>query len=558
MGVPAKGSDENVLEVIEVVVNEGNGQKVVKEILKYGQGGETPVDGDTVRVDYTGTLQETGEEFDSSRRPGREPFKFALGKGSVIKGWDVGVATMQRGERARLIIDPDYGYGESGSPPSIPGNATLVFDVELLDWKEAADITEDGDGGVKKYVEKAGEGWGTPKPQDELLVVFESDTYTTKNGECDVFELEKGVPVQEFTEGMRHALEMVLKTMKKGEEARVVVSKAYHNADFEEPITCRVSLKDWHKVEYVTPDQKIQKKSLNSIDDWKHPNAGATVKVAYVGRLADGTVFDERKVENPLEFVTDEEQCPCEGLELAIMKMKVGEHCLVTIPPEYAFGAGSQQALHDVPSDATVTYDITLLDMENAKETWDMTEAEKVGAAQALKEKGNAAFKSGKIPRAIALWERSKKCVEMNDNFGGENKSDAKMILKSLQLNSAAAYLKVSEPAKAREAASKVLEHDPYNMKALYRRAQSYIDTKDWVEAAQDIKLALGNEPNNTDFRVLAKRLKLAEAKSVSQEKSLWGATFAKLEKEAKKERELELAQQEKNEKEENPETVAA
>lgn len=534
MGVPMVETDAAALEVIEVVSNSSNDQKVVKEIVRYGEdGGATPSEGDTVEVHYTGRLQSTGEEFDSSRRPGRDPFKFELGKGSVIKGWDVGVATMRRGEVARFIIDPDFGYGESGSPPSIPGGATLVFDVELLGWKEAADITQEGDGGVKKYVVKEGQGWGKPNGQDEILVTLESDRplYKTEEDACEVFELQQGVPVQAYSEGTRQGLDMALKTMKKGEVARVVISKAYHKESFEEPITCMVTLKDWHKVECVTSDNGVIKKSLNSIDDWKHPNAGATVKIAYTGRLENGTIFDERKEDNPLEFVTEEEQCPCEGLELAIMKMKVGEHCLVTIHPEHAFGAGSEQPLHNVPADSTVIYDVTLLEMEKAKESWDMDEEEKVSAAQSLKDKGNEAFKKGKIPRAISLWERSKTCVEMNDNFKGQNKSEAKIILKSLHLNSAAAYLKVNEPLKAREAVSKVLEHDPYNMKALYRRAQSYIDTEDWVEAAQDIKLALGNEPNNTDFRVLAKRLKVAEAKSVSKEKSLWGATFAKLEK---------------------------
>lgn len=548
MGIPTT-SDKEVLEVVEVISSKA-GQKVVKEILHYGvDGGETPLDGDTVEVDYTGTLQATGEEFDSSRSPGRDPFKFVLGKGSVIKGWDVGVATMKKGERARLIIDSEFGYGENGSPPSIPGNATLVFDVELLGWKEAADITEDGDGGVKKYIEKAGDGWATPNPQDELLVAFQSDKYSTKDGEYDMFCLENGVPVEEYSQGMQRGLGLALKTMKKGEVARVVISKEYHT-DGDSPLTCMVTLKDWHKVEYVTSDKKVCKKSLNSIDEWKHPNAGATVKVTYVATLEDGTIFDERKEDNPLEFVTDEEQCPCEGLELAIMKMKVGEHCHVTVHSEYAFGAGSQQPLHLVPENATVMYDVTLLEMEKAKESWEMSEEEKVIAAQTLKDKGNTAFKSGKIPRAISLWERSKNHVEMNDNFNTKNKSDAKLILKSLQLNSAAAYLKVNEPVKARDAASKVLEHDPYNMKALYRRAQSFIDTEDWVEAAQDIKLALGNEPNNSDFRMMAKRLKIAESKSVSKEKSLWGATFAKLEEEAKKERKMELAKEEPNEAE--------
>lgn len=81
-------------------------------------------------VNYTGWLL-NGTEFDSSRRPGRTPFEFTLGKGEVIKGWDEGLATMKVGGRRQFIIPANLAYGSSGSG-SIPPNATLVFDVELL------------------------------------------------------------------------------------------------------------------------------------------------------------------------------------------------------------------------------------------------------------------------------------------------------------------------------------------------------------------------------------------------------------------------------------------
>jgi FK506-binding protein 4/5 len=83
-------------------------------------------------VHYVGTLLD-GTKFDSSRDRG-EPFTFTLGAGHVIKGWDVGVASMKEGELANLICRHDYAYGESGSPPTIPPNATLKFEVELLGW----------------------------------------------------------------------------------------------------------------------------------------------------------------------------------------------------------------------------------------------------------------------------------------------------------------------------------------------------------------------------------------------------------------------------------------
>lgn len=103
---------------------------------KVGTGAQ-PKKGQTVVVDYTGWLYENGAKgakFDSSVDRGY-PFMFKLGKGEVIQGWDDGVATMKVGGKRTLIIPPAFGYGARGAGGSIPPNATLMFDVELLDIK---------------------------------------------------------------------------------------------------------------------------------------------------------------------------------------------------------------------------------------------------------------------------------------------------------------------------------------------------------------------------------------------------------------------------------------
>jgi len=92
--------------------------------------GAAPSKGDLVTVHYTGWLA-TGEKFDSSVDRD-EPFRFVLGDGMVIGGWDLGVAKMKIGDKVKLPIPPHLGYGAGGYPGAIPPNATLIFDVELL------------------------------------------------------------------------------------------------------------------------------------------------------------------------------------------------------------------------------------------------------------------------------------------------------------------------------------------------------------------------------------------------------------------------------------------
>jgi peptidylprolyl isomerase len=101
--------------------------------LRVGTG-RTPRPGEKVLAHYVGTFTD-GKKFDSSIDRG-PPFEYTFGVGQVIKGWDEGVSTMRVGGRRRLFIPPSLGYGERGVPPSIPANATLVFEIALIEIRD--------------------------------------------------------------------------------------------------------------------------------------------------------------------------------------------------------------------------------------------------------------------------------------------------------------------------------------------------------------------------------------------------------------------------------------
>jgi peptidylprolyl isomerase len=95
-------------------------------------GGGAPIkDGQQATVQYVGVLFSSGKEFDTNWGAGKQPFKFTIGSGQVIPGWDQGVLGMKVGERRRLTIPADLAYGAQGSPPKIGPNQALIFDIDL-------------------------------------------------------------------------------------------------------------------------------------------------------------------------------------------------------------------------------------------------------------------------------------------------------------------------------------------------------------------------------------------------------------------------------------------
>lgn len=190
--------------------------------------GKTPQQGDTVAVHYKGTLTD-GTEFDNSHKRG-EPIRFPLGVGAVIAGWDEGIGMMAEGGKATLVIPPELGYGAAGAGGVIPPNATLVFEVELVEVAEGApaapeEVAESDylttPEGLKYYDHVTGKG---PQPEQGQTVVVHYTGWLTDGAKFDS-SLDRGEPFS-FQVGAGQVIQgwdIGLSTMNVGGKRQLVI-----------------------------------------------------------------------------------------------------------------------------------------------------------------------------------------------------------------------------------------------------------------------------------------------------------------------------------------------
>jgi len=476
-----------------------------------------PKKGDEVEVHYVGTLESDGSQFDSSRDRG-QPFKFTLGRGQVIKGWDLGVATMKKGEAAKFTLAPEFAYGESGSPPKIPSNATLVFEVELLGWASKDDLF--GDEGVIKTQLKEGSGWKTPKVGDEVLLSFKAEAAdgSVVEERAD-FEYVIG---SDALGPVAKACDKAITGMKRGEEASLKCSKDYaYPEKTPDGAVLHLTLKEMYETKDVSfsKDMSVMKKQVKEGEGYDMPKDGSKVNLS-VEAATDGAAAIPGFTSKVLEFTVGNGDV-CDALECAVAEMKKGEEAVLTVTTP-SLVAEAQLGLQDVAG-SKVVLTVKLPEFEKAKESWDMSEEEKVAFGASRKEVGSSLFKSGRILMALQRYKKVGDLFSYIDGMKDEgNKAKAKDLKLVCELNKAACYLKLKNYEESRKACDAVLKDEKSNVKALYRHAQAEYGLKNFLDCIRDCKQLIELEPQNRDVRALLKQAQAGQKEDDKKSKGLF------------------------------------
>jgi peptidylprolyl isomerase len=357
-------------------------------VTEQGEG-EQPVEGDVVRVHYEGQLAD-GTVFDSSFQRG-DPFRFALGRGQVIPGWDEGIALLQEGGTAKLIIPPDLAYGPQGSGGVIPPDATLYFEVQLVEVLEggpdepvavADDEYETTDDGLQYYVIEEGSG-EMPEEGDPVRIEF---TAWLDDGTRLDSSIDRGEPLvfvigsEQIFPGLSEGVGM----MEVGGQWQFVIPPdlafGEEGAGAIPPDTSLVFLVDLLEIlpqgpaeptdvdedQYEETESGLQYYDLEE-GSGAEVEAGQQVTVRYTGWLAeDGTKFDSSYDRGrTFTFIPGSGQV-IPGWEEGVIGMQEGGVRQLLIPPDLAYG--EQGAGNVIPPDATLIFEVELVEIGGGAE----------------------------------------------------------------------------------------------------------------------------------------------------------------------------------------------
>ena len=354
---------------------------IVRDIAVGSSEGEVKP-GATAIVHYRGVLAGTGEQFDSSYGRG-QPARFKLDPGALIEGFSRGLMGMKAGGKRRIEIPAELGYGEFGSPPKIPANADLVFEVEVLSFKNPRELStqwvseETRENGLVVRVVKEGEAEAEPMPEDAIAIVHTLGMLEDGTKFDSTFEAGQPVTVpldQAVIEGWK----LGVLGMKPGEVRQIVVPPALgFGEEGQMPVipsnatlTFEIELIDWREprlfsIEFAGEEQVLEEGvTVRDVKIGEGPEAqdGQLAVIHYIAQLPDGTIVANTFDTGDMQVVPLDGAEPLPGLRKAIIGMQQGGVRRVELSAEQAFGAQGNPPL--VPADTPMVFEVELMGVQ--------------------------------------------------------------------------------------------------------------------------------------------------------------------------------------------------
>lgn len=451
-----------------------------KHLLTEGVGDATAEPGQELTLNYRCTYQD-GTLIDSSYDRGR-PLTVVLGDGKLIQGLEYGLQTMKRGEKALFKIRPCLNYTNKEKTVDLPENRTLLFEIELIDWKPV-DLSPEYDGSViKTQLQKGEDAFVTPKAGQQITVQLVGRYVVKANDSVQTADQAaakepNGEAVNEGATGEA--------TNQATDQTKEPTNQA------ADPVTDPAN-----QPANDTPEELVE--------------------------------FDSRTVTFTL-YENGRENDVCPAIELCILSMKRNERASVRVKRgKYAFEQTPERFRDLLPADyAAIVYEVDLISFELEKDVWEMDLEERFEEAQKSKQKGTEFYNQCKFDAAARHYQRIVNYIGPDERHDFKEKNEQKnALLKVAYLNLAQANLSMNKGLEAIHAAEMAIKLDPNSVKGYYRKAMGHFKVNDFDKAIEDFDRVLKMEPNNA----AAKKQKLLcsqELKKVVQkEKKIFQGGF--------------------------------
>lgn len=517
-----------------------------EEIRKGPYPTKTPKKGDEVRIHYTGTRASDGFQFDSSYSSlDGKPYSFKLGIGAVMEAWDRCVATMNRGELSRFTIPEMY---LSGGPAQflddIPEDCQVIYEIELLGVTSITDLFDDG--GVVGTVLDDGEDYARPpKVGDEVQVDYELKLDNGQVVHQRLVDYKIGIPVADMPPAK--VIDKALLNMKRQEIVSLQCRSEYAfgdagNAELGIPPKAQIHAKLQLKEVYETEDVGkkvcwaeglVVKKAIHVIKARLVPGMDGTRCTVKLLKITRGE--EDLGCEETFEFVPGNGEL-CDALECACSRMRKGEKAIVTVNgPENLRSPGKPEGAAASGS-GPVSYHLEMVNFDQPiPEDGPHSNSERLRFCAEQKERGTKHFRNGRyrlaqeryarIVELLPRWKREEGGSSVHVEFFEyeDDRKVAQELKLTCRLNLAACSLKLEEFYAASRHCSDVLNDDPHNIKALYRRAQGRLGSNDFDDATRDCKQILELEPGNKEAQQLIHKIARAAKEEAKSQRAQFG-----------------------------------